>query len=74
MPTGTQTWNQRRLIGYDIKKHDEDGHFSLTWVIDRPSLLEHLHIQVLGEGIANKTVMLLIFSIRCSNYYLEKLI
>ncbi len=59
MPTGTQTWNQRKLIGYDIKEDDKDNQFSLTWIIDRPSLLDHLHIQALGEGIANETVNLI---------------
>lgn len=53
IPTGTHTWNQRKLIGYDLKKDDKDNHFSLTWIIDRPSLLDHIHIQALGEGIAN---------------------
>lgn len=59
MPTGTQTWNQRKLIGYDIKEDDKDNQFSLTWNIDRPFLLNHLHIQALGEGIANDTINLI---------------
>jgi hypothetical protein len=59
IPTGTQTWNQRRLIGYDIKEDEGDIVFSLTWIIDRPFLLDHLHIQALGEGIANDTLNLL---------------
>lgn len=58
IPTGTQTWNQRRLIGYDIKEGEEDNNFSLTWIIDRPFLFDHLHIQALGEGIANDTLNL----------------
>jgi hypothetical protein len=52
IPTGTQTWNQRKLIGYDIKESDKDNNFSLTWIIDR-SLLDHLHIQAIGEGVEN---------------------
>jgi hypothetical protein len=48
IPTGTQTWNERELIGYDINK-DGDGKFSLTWNIDR-HLHDHLHIQSLGEN------------------------
>jgi hypothetical protein len=59
MPTGTQTWNQRKLIGYDIKEGEKDNQFSLTWTIDRTSLLDHLHIQALGEGIANDTINLI---------------
>jgi hypothetical protein len=59
IPTGTQTWNQRRLIGYDIKEDEGDNVFSLTWIIDRPFLLDHLQIQALGEGIANDTLNIL---------------
>jgi hypothetical protein len=53
IPTGTQTWNQRKLIGYDIKENDNENKFSLTWIIDRPFLHDHLHIQALGEGVEN---------------------
>ncbi|MCM3667341.1 hypothetical protein M3204_23485 [Mesobacillus subterraneus] len=60
MPTGTETWNQRKLIGYDIKEDDKDEQFTLTWNFDQPSLLDHLHIQALGEGIANDTINLII--------------
>ena len=59
MPTGTQTWNLRELIGYDIKKGEKDNEFSLTWNVDQPSLLNHLHIQALGDGIANETINLI---------------
>jgi len=59
MPTGTQTWNVRKLIGYDIKNGEKDDEFSLTWEGDHPSLLNHLHIQALGEGIANDTINLI---------------
>ncbi|MBS4174779.1 hypothetical protein [Bacillus sp. FJAT-49736] len=59
VPTGTETWNQRKLIGYDIKEDNKDNQFTLTWNIDRPSLLDHLHIQALGEGIANDTINLI---------------
>lgn len=59
MPTGTQTWNLRKLIGYDIKESDKDNEFSITWVIDQPTLLNHLHIQALGEGVANDTINLI---------------
>lgn len=59
IPTGTQTWNQRKLIGYDTKENDKDNEFSLSWKIDKPSLLNHLHIQALGEGIANDVINLI---------------
>ncbi|PEL05652.1 hypothetical protein CN601_21615 [Bacillus sp. AFS017336] len=48
VPTGTQTWNERELIGYHINK-DEDGKFKFTWKIDR-HLHDHLHIQALSEN------------------------
>lgn len=51
IPTGTQTWEERVLIGYDIKDN-KSIHFSFNWKIDRP-LHNHLHVQVLGgTGIA----------------------
>lgn len=59
VPTGTQTWNQRELIGYDKKEDEKDDQFSITWTIDRPSLLDHLQIQALGEGIANDMINLI---------------
>ncbi len=59
MRTGTQTWYQRKLIGYDIKENDKDNEFSLVWMIDQPSLLNHLHIQALGNGIENNTINLI---------------
>ena len=60
IPTGTQTWKERKLIGYDIKKNDNDNEFSLIWDIDRPFLHDHLHIQALGngEGISNEIINL----------------
>jgi hypothetical protein len=58
MPTGTQTWYLRKLIGYDIRKNDKENEFSFTWNIDRSSLLDHLHIQALGEGIDSEIVNL----------------
>jgi hypothetical protein len=59
IPTGTQTWNERKLIGYDIKEDKKDNQFTLTWIIDQASLLDHLHIQALGEGIVNDTINLI---------------
>ncbi|MED3554108.1 hypothetical protein [Cytobacillus praedii] len=51
IPTGTQTWTERKLIGYDIKENPNDNNFSLTWKIDKPYLHDHLHIQAIGEGV-----------------------
>lgn len=51
IPTGTQTWTERKLIGYDIRDNPTDHNFSITWTIDKPYLHDHLHIQALGEEI-----------------------
>jgi hypothetical protein len=48
IPTGTQQWYERKLIGYDIKD-DGDNYFSLTWKIPR-NLHDHLKVQGLGEN------------------------
>jgi hypothetical protein len=48
IPTGTQTWYERKLIGYDIKD-DKDNNFSLTWKIPK-HLHDHLEVQALGEN------------------------
>lgn len=50
IPTGTQTWKERKLIGYDIQENQEDNNFSFTWNIDKPNLIDHLNIQAIGEG------------------------
>jgi hypothetical protein len=53
IPTGTQTWNERELIGYDIND-DNDNKFSLTWEINKPFLHNHLQVQALGmDGISD---------------------
>ncbi|MFC0414065.1 hypothetical protein ACFFHH_01070 [Cytobacillus solani] len=57
IPTGTQTWTERRLIGYDIKENENDNNFSLTWNIDKPYLHDHLHIQAIGEGIVTNDII-----------------
>ncbi|MEI5908424.1 hypothetical protein WAK64_15345 [Bacillus spongiae] len=55
IPTGTQTWEERKLIGYDIKD-DNDNHFSLTWKI--PKLLhDHLEVQALGENKLARSIL-----------------
>jgi len=46
--TGTGQWQERELIGYDIKD-DEDNYFSITWSIPR-QLQNHLQVQALGES------------------------
>lgn len=48
IPTGTETWYERKLIGYDIKD-DGDTFFSLTWKVPG-LLLNHLEVQALGES------------------------
>ncbi|WP_246945199.1 hypothetical protein [Bacillus pinisoli] len=50
IPTGTQKWTERKLIGYDIKENERDDNFSFTWNIDKPYLQDHIHIQAIGEG------------------------
>ncbi|WP_456279121.1 hypothetical protein [Bacillus sp. AK128] len=58
IPTGTQTWAERKLIGYDIKENEYDHDFSLTWKIDIPDLHDHLHIQAIGDGVSNHIINL----------------
>ncbi|WP_231734822.1 hypothetical protein [Bacillus sp. FJAT-29937] len=59
IPTGTQTWHERRLLGYsinkDVKNQFNKNHvFSLTWKIDEPSLLDHLVVELIGmEEVTN---------------------
>lgn len=53
IPTGTETWWERELIGYDInedkrKKFDESQTYSLTWKIDEPFLHHHLVAELVG--------------------------
>jgi hypothetical protein len=55
IPTGTQQWNERELIGYDIND-DGDGKFSLTWKIDK-HLQDHLDIQAIGENSIEKGII-----------------
>lgn len=57
IPTGTQTWTERKLIGYDIRENQSDNNFSLTWNIDKPYLHDHLHIQAIGEGIVANDII-----------------
>lgn len=53
IPTGTQTWWERTLIGYGINKDKEKTFnipqtFSLTWKIDWPYLHDHIEVQLIG--------------------------
>jgi hypothetical protein len=53
IPTGTQTWWERSLIGYAINTEKERTFnspqtFSLTWKIDKPFLLDHIEVQLIG--------------------------
>jgi len=57
IPTGTQTWTERKLIGYDIRENQTDKNFSLTWNINMLSLYDHLYIQAIGDGIVEQDVI-----------------
>jgi len=46
IPTGTQTWGQRELIGYD--KDGSDG-WSLSWGVDNRELHDHIFVQAIGD-------------------------
>jgi len=55
IPTGTQTWSERKLIGYDIQ-NGKDNKFSITWKVPK-QLHDHLKVQALGEnGIVSSTL------------------
>jgi hypothetical protein len=58
IPTGTGTWNQRKLIGYDIKSDEQDNSFTYTWSIDQSLLHDHLYVQAIGEGTENESLNL----------------
>ncbi|MFA9560677.1 hypothetical protein ACERII_25605 [Evansella sp. AB-rgal1] len=55
IPTGTETWWERKLIGYDINedkgnKLNETQKYSLTWKIDEPFLHNHLVVELIGKN------------------------
>ncbi len=54
IPTGTQTWTERKLIGYTVRENQTDNNFSLTWNIDKPSLYDHIVIQAIGDEIVEQ--------------------
>ncbi|MRN55782.1 hypothetical protein [Paenibacillus monticola] len=58
VPTGTEAWGERELIGYDI--NGEDG-WNLTWNISETSLHHRIAIQALGSDgktITNETIQI----------------
>lgn len=58
VPTGTDVWGERELIGYDI--NEEDG-WKLVWNISERSLHHRISIQALGSDgktIANETILI----------------
>lgn len=58
VPTGTDAWGERELIGYDI--NEEDG-WNLVWNISERSLHHRIAIQALGSNgktIANETILI----------------
>ncbi|MEK4251129.1 hypothetical protein [Paenibacillus sp. FSL W7-1287] len=46
IPTGTKTWDDRELIGYDI--NESDG-WSLEWDFGERTFHDHIYVQVLGN-------------------------
>ncbi|MCM3624330.1 hypothetical protein M4D70_19060 [Brevibacillus borstelensis] len=54
IPTGTQTWGERELIGYD--KDGRDG-WSLTWKFGDRKFHDHIHVQAIGdETVSNEII------------------
>lgn len=46
VPTGTQTWSERELIGFD--KNGNDG-WSIKWEFGNQKLHDHIQVQALGS-------------------------
>ncbi|SEL10579.1 hypothetical protein [Paenibacillus sp. OK003] len=46
VPTGTETWGKRELIGYDTNGNDG---WKITWNIAGKSLHHHMTVQALGS-------------------------
>lgn len=57
IPTGTQTWIERKLIGYDMRENQTDHNFSFTWNIGKPYLHDHLYIQAIGEETVTNDII-----------------
>ena len=55
IPTGTATWNERKLIGIDIND-DGDNIFSISWT-PPGQLHDHLHVQAIGENEITSSIL-----------------
>ncbi|MGW6151233.1 hypothetical protein ACWFN4_28270 [Bacillus mycoides] len=54
VPTGTATWKERKLLGYDT---DGTDGWSLKWNIKGKMLHNHIHVQALGyTSISNDLI------------------
>ncbi|MCP1182961.1 hypothetical protein MKX40_07805 [Paenibacillus sp. FSL R5-0517] len=56
VPTGTETWGERELIGYDTNENDG---WKITWNIAGKSVHHHMTVQALGSDgktITDKTI------------------
>ncbi|OPA81044.1 hypothetical protein BVG16_01490 [Paenibacillus selenitireducens] len=56
VPSGTETWSERKLIGYDKNGSDD---WSLKWEFGNRTLHDHIYVQALGsDGLTmdNKTI------------------
>ncbi|WP_456287925.1 hypothetical protein M1D70_21670 [Paenibacillus sp. AK002] len=55
-PTGTETWEERELIGYDI---DGSDGWSLSWEFGNRKFHDHIAVQALGmdgRTLANESI------------------
>jgi hypothetical protein len=52
-PTGTETWAERELIGYDT---DGSDGWSFTWKFGNRSLHDRIYIQALGNDNSSQAV------------------
>ncbi|WZL79113.1 hypothetical protein QBE55_02790 [Eubacteriales bacterium mix99] len=52
-PTGTETWTERELIGYDI---DGSDGWSFTWEFGDRSFHDRIYIQALGNDNSTQAV------------------
>lgn len=50
--TGTGTWGERQLIGYDI---DGSDGWSITWEFGDRKFHDHILVQALGSDFATQT-------------------
>ncbi|MGP0586209.1 hypothetical protein [Paenibacillus timonensis] len=60
VPTGTETWGERELIGYDL---DGSNGWSLTWDFGSRSMHDRIVVQALGsDGITQQQEILRVTS------------